>query len=391
MGYSPRAEWTTILSPVPQVTYQLEQIQEACDQAHSAMCKAQLKWIKDSTQKQYVYQVGDQVWLDGCNIKMYQPTTKLAAKRHGPFPVQKVLSPIDYQLMLPEQWKIHDVFHIDLLTPYRETDFHGPNYNQPPPDLMGGEEQYEVEKVLDERIYGRWKKKQYLVKWKGYPDLDNQWLDAKDMENAQELIAEFHNSHSDLSSHIKRAFERASNLYPPSILPPTLISHHMSDASTLTKHHFRTGENMDPLPVPPRTTSPKASTSQLHVQNVTPTTFVCIQDEDFPHPDEPTPSELNDSNQENVPPPIPTVPCCGPTIHTPLGRTQAAIPFADDPATNQALLATITRVHNNVNRGNTYVREIEEIVCITCALRHQGTPNKDDEAAALVTQLHQIR
>ena len=88
MGYSPKAEWTIILSPVPQVTHRLEQIQEARDQARLAMRKAQLGWIKDSKRKQHIYQVGDQVWLDGCNIKTYHPTAKLAAKRHGPFPIQ---------------------------------------------------------------------------------------------------------------------------------------------------------------------------------------------------------------------------------------------------------------------------------------------------------------
>ena len=36
----------------------------------------------------------------------------------------------------PPQWKIHDVFHIDLLTPYHETDVHGVNFTQPPPDLV---------------------------------------------------------------------------------------------------------------------------------------------------------------------------------------------------------------------------------------------------------------
>ena len=49
MGYNPRAEWTTISSPVPQVTHWLEQIQEAREQACLAMCKVQLGWIKDST------------------------------------------------------------------------------------------------------------------------------------------------------------------------------------------------------------------------------------------------------------------------------------------------------------------------------------------------------
>ena len=80
--------------------------------------------------------------------------------------------------------------------------------------------------------YGRWKKKQYLVKWKGYPDSDNQWLDAKDMENAQELIAEFHNSNQELHSHIRRALERLHVPHSPSsTLSPTLTSINMSDAS----------------------------------------------------------------------------------------------------------------------------------------------------------------
>ena len=92
------------------------------------MRKAQLGWIRDKEMKQHAYRVGDQVWLDGCNIKTYHPTTKLTPKRHGPFPIKRVLSTIDYQLTLPEQWKIHDVFHVDLLTPYRETEFHSPNY-----------------------------------------------------------------------------------------------------------------------------------------------------------------------------------------------------------------------------------------------------------------------
>jgi len=32
---------------------------------------------------------------------------------------------VTYKLRLPEQWNIHPVFHVDLLTPYKETEFHG--------------------------------------------------------------------------------------------------------------------------------------------------------------------------------------------------------------------------------------------------------------------------
>jgi len=36
-----------------------------------------------------------------------------------------------------------------------------------------------IEKVLQERKVGR--KKQYLVKWLGYPDKFNKWIDEKDL------------------------------------------------------------------------------------------------------------------------------------------------------------------------------------------------------------------
>ena len=47
----------------------------------------------------------------------------------------------------------------------------------PPPDLINGEEEYKIEEILQSRKFGRGCKVQYLVKWKGYPDSDNQWVD----------------------------------------------------------------------------------------------------------------------------------------------------------------------------------------------------------------------
>jgi hypothetical protein len=75
------------------------------------------------------------------------------------------MSAVNYRLELPTQWSIHDVFHTDLLTPYRETLTHGANYQRPPPDLMEGVEEYEVEKVLDSCRYGCGRKLQYLIAW----------------------------------------------------------------------------------------------------------------------------------------------------------------------------------------------------------------------------------
>jgi len=57
-----------------------------------------------------------------------QPTTKLTARRHRPFQVTQVLSPVNYKLELPTQWSIHPVFHIDLLTPLSQDAMHGENF-----------------------------------------------------------------------------------------------------------------------------------------------------------------------------------------------------------------------------------------------------------------------
>ena len=112
------------------------------------------------------------------------------------------MSPVNYCLELPTQWSIHPVFHIDLLTPYCETPTHGPNYQCPPPDLVDGEEEYEVEKILDSQRFGRRCKLQYLVKWKGYPDSENQWVDKDDVF-ADKALQEFKTLNPALEVHIR--------------------------------------------------------------------------------------------------------------------------------------------------------------------------------------------
>ena len=147
MGYSPCADWIDKPSPIPQLTKRLEQFREAQCHAQKLMIKVQQLWVKNKDMPKYW--VGDQVWLEGKHLRTQQPTHKLAARHHGLFTIQKVLSPITYRLTLPHQWCIHPVFHIDLLTPYQETPMHGVNYQCPLPDLVDGEEEYEIKKVID--------------------------------------------------------------------------------------------------------------------------------------------------------------------------------------------------------------------------------------------------
>jgi hypothetical protein len=266
MGYHPRAEWTTVQSPIPQVMLRLDQIREAHGQAQAVMIKAQQGW---EWRKHTVptFQTGDQVWLDGRNIKTFHPTAKLVPKHHGPFPIVRVLSPITYKLCLPVQWKLHPVFHVDLLTPYRETEFHGVNYDKPPPDLINGEEEYKVERIVASRCFGQGHKLQYLIKWKGYPDAENQWV-AKEDVFAEDAIREFHDLSSDSGAHIRRVRADPES-HPPSSECPLLGPNHepsmktsststpVSSAGSLSSAYFTTS----PTSTDGNTTASAASTA----------------------------------------------------------------------------------------------------------------------------------
>src|SRR5712671_2908056 len=148
------------------------------------------------------FKEGDQVWLEASNLKLPYHTPKLAPRRQGPFRVSEVISPVAYRLALPLSWGIHNVFHASLLLPYRETATHGPNFTRPPPDLIEGEEEYEVETIINHRRHGRRHQLQYLIKWKGYPSSDNTWEAAQDV-HADDLVKEYHRRHPLESPRLK--------------------------------------------------------------------------------------------------------------------------------------------------------------------------------------------
>src|SRR6266702_1416259 len=82
------------------------------------------------------------------------------------------------------------MFHANLITPYKETELHGTNFTRLPPDLIEGEQEFEVEKILDAQPRGRGRKMHFLVKWKGYPTSDNSWEPRENL-HADRLITEY--------------------------------------------------------------------------------------------------------------------------------------------------------------------------------------------------------
>jgi hypothetical protein len=177
-----------------------------------------------------VWNIGQLVWLEGKNVPLPYGTVKLAPQRHGPFKIMKIISLVAVRLELPAQWSIHLVFHTSLITPYTETPSHGPNFTRPPPDLIDGEEEYEVEQIHTHQRRGRSKTLQYLIKWKGYPESNNTWEDT-DQIHAPALIKRYHQTNALDSLKARRLQLEQQQL--PTLSPPKAFSHPITSSPTI--------------------------------------------------------------------------------------------------------------------------------------------------------------
>ena len=194
MGYEPHVLPSIIQnSAIPAVETRLKNLTAARNKALAAHELAQQVMAAHTWHRFIPFKKGEKVWLEARNLKCSDINPKFASKREGPFTITKVLSPITYQLRLPKTWKIHTVFHTTLLSSYRENDVHGPNFPASPPDLIAGEEEYEIDRILYHRGSPSWQS--FLIWWKGYLAKEDSWVPEQDLKNAKSTLNNYRKWH----------------------------------------------------------------------------------------------------------------------------------------------------------------------------------------------------
>ena len=108
------------------------------------------------------------VMLNAKNLKFKHGINKLSPKAVGPFLVVKEINKVAFKLKLPNNWKVHPVFHCSLLRP-----FIGDVPSNLSHPLVEPGHKYEVEQILRSCIVRG--KTQYLVKWKNYAIEEATW------------------------------------------------------------------------------------------------------------------------------------------------------------------------------------------------------------------------
>jgi hypothetical protein len=187
------------------IDQRLEHLREARKEAEAAMRLAKERLQRDNeirARRLHNFAPGDKVWLDAKDIRVHQKSRKLGPKRLGPFTVVKKHGDLDYELELPPSLKVHRVFHVDRLSPWKGNEVNGVNPPPPEPIEIDEEEEYEVDGVLDSRFYRR--QLQYLVSFKGYDAGHNMWLPHFNV-HAPELIEEFHRVHPNAPRRLSAA------------------------------------------------------------------------------------------------------------------------------------------------------------------------------------------
>ncbi|ESK82815.1 hypothetical protein Moror_12271 [Moniliophthora roreri MCA 2997] len=229
MGYNPRPLPTTFTKTmIPSVETRLSELKKLREETYSLMELAQRKIEGTAKHIHMPFTIGQKVWLEGKNLNFGYPSKKLAPKREGPFRIEAVLGPVMYKLALPEQWKVHPIFHASLLSPYKQNKVHGKNFLKPLPDLIEGQEEHEVEAIIGHSP--KRKPQRFLVSWKGYPSAENKWLWEEDFEHTQETLADYKKANK-----IRQILTKAAqclNLTPMKTSPP-LLSNYSTFSITL--------------------------------------------------------------------------------------------------------------------------------------------------------------
>ena len=151
-------------------------------------CKCAIEWSQEISKQAYNkwknknpgFKVGDLVWLEATNLSTDEPSPKLVSKWHGPFKIKDKLSDLTYHLELPAHWRIHDVFHVNVLLEAK-TDTIPQCWQPAPPVKVKDEDFWVMEKYVN--AWWFWNHFQFKIQWDGFSEEHNTWEDADSIDS----------------------------------------------------------------------------------------------------------------------------------------------------------------------------------------------------------------
>jgi len=190
MGFEPQQLW----SHVELVNEFKDCMAQGLEEASAALTKAKDEYTLYYNCRRIPtleLKPGDLVWINNSDIQTTHPSQKLNHCNLGLYPVKKHVRHGAYCVKLPPSlWCLHPVFQIMKLYPAAVDPIPSRRAKPPPPPvLVEGNEEFEVEEILNSHVC--WHHLEYLIKWKGYDSGHNSWT-AHYNVHAPDVIAVFY-------------------------------------------------------------------------------------------------------------------------------------------------------------------------------------------------------
>jgi len=144
---------------------------------------------ENAKRRDHTFREGDVVWLSSRNFSWKHGAKKLCPKFMGPFKLLRAVGPVAFAIELPQEWRLHNVFHVSLFKPV------SPNlrFKYPQPvKVVDGIPEWEVKQILTHRKLRSSSKVEYLVAWEGFGPEWNSWIKEDMLEGSPDLMATYY-------------------------------------------------------------------------------------------------------------------------------------------------------------------------------------------------------
>jgi len=184
----------------------VERMKRIQEEAKAVLEKVQEEMKKFADKKQREreeYRVGDLVLLSTKDLKWQikgRRSEKLTEHFVGLYKVKGIISSNAIELELSKSIRIHSVVNVSRVWLYKPQ-VEGQKKIPPKPVIIEGEEEFEVEKILNKRTVRG--KKKFLVRWKGYMAEEDTWENRENLENVKELVKEFKREYGEKAEELR--------------------------------------------------------------------------------------------------------------------------------------------------------------------------------------------
>ncbi|MCO5580805.1 hypothetical protein L7F22_034676 [Adiantum nelumboides] len=125
--------------------------------------------------------------FDKARLRQKKGKEELSMRYYGPFQITEQINDISFRLRLPDTWKIHNVFHVNLWETFGDVPDDGEPDEQP--EVEANEEILVPEQVLAHKVTKKGKaRRRFLIEFKNFPAFDAKWMEEEDLADTPQIL-----------------------------------------------------------------------------------------------------------------------------------------------------------------------------------------------------------